>query len=185
MMRRAFIAIVLACLVLASGTSFAQQKSIRVENPRLLQHGHMKFNNDDEGFTGTITVVTGGTYYGFINGVVGHETEGVSFVDDDVDGDYLLVANSFEGHYLALFSLNASTSAGSEVVHCAVFVNDTKSTIQYERKMSAGGDVGDAGQPGYLFLDSGDKVRVKCTTDNDSKTIEVKHESLVILRLGN
>lgn len=175
---------VLACLLIMVGQAEAQ-KRIRVDNPGLLQHGHLKFNNDDEGFIGEIDVATGGTYVGFTNGVVGHETAGVSFVNDDVDGDYLLVANSYEGHYLALFGLSSATSLGAEVVHCAIFVNDTKSTIQFERKMSAGGDVADAGRPGYLFLVSGDKVRIKCTTDGDTKTIEVKHASLVILRLGN
>lgn len=175
----------LVCLILAPVFAHATDKRVRVDVAGILEHGYMKFNNDDEGFTGTINVVTGGTYYGFINGVEGDVSDGFSFHNDDTDGDYLLVANSYEGHYYAFFGFSSGTTGGSEVMHCAIFINDTKTAIQFERKMGPGGDVADANKAGSLDLDSSDKVRVKCTTDGSGKTITIKHASLFLLRLGD
>lgn len=183
MMKRNLI-IVLACLVLFAGMAYAQ-KRIRVETPLLLEHGWMKFNNEVQGFTGTISVATGGTFYGFINGVEGDVTAAFTFHNDDTDGDYLMVADSFDGHYSADFGFSAGTSGGGEVVHCAIFINSTETAIRFERDMSPGGDVGDAGRSGMLVLAGRDKVRLKCTTDGSSKTIEVKHAALFLLRLGD
>jgi hypothetical protein len=183
MIKRNFI-IAIVCLIFMASMAHAQ-KRIRVETPMLLEHGWITFNNEDEGFTGTIAVTTGGTYYGFINGIEGDVSAAFTFHNDDTDGDYLKVSNSFDGHYFADFGFSAGTAGGGEVVHCAIFINDTKTGIQFEREMGPGGDVGDAGKSGSLDLSSQDKVRLKCTTNGNGKEIQVKHGSLMLVRLGD
>jgi len=149
-------------------------------------YGGIKFNNESAGYIAEIDASVAGTYYGFINGGAADNLSGFTFNEDDTNGDYLeltqtgLVNQPF--HAIGGVSFAIASPSG-EAVHCDLFINGTETDIAFERVIGAGGDIGSAPLvPDIIDLTTGDKVRMKCTTDGTNETIEIYHVGFTLER---
>jgi len=164
-----FIIILLTLVFLSMGMQFVTSKN----------YGSMVFCNESFGGTGTITLTTEGTWYGFINASA-DELSGVTFTDDDVNGDYLTVSSA--GDYK--IDLNGSVSADAASFHCTAFVNDTPTEAELEITIADRTYIYSiSGAPQIVQLDAWDNVRIKCKAVGNNKTITVYHMGLSIKRM--
>jgi hypothetical protein len=133
-----------------------------------------------EDSTGTqINMATGGTYYGWVSATSGL-SNAVTFTGD-ATADRLVVHDP--GNYFVMGTFAFSGSVAINVIG-KLFKNSTGvGSIDFERKLSASGDIGSASFSGALTMNAEDFIDVRFTADGDTKNIVLKHCNLFIFKL--
>ena len=145
-----------------------------ITNAGASNDGAMVFNGTDASFN-TTSWASLDTFVGFKNGS-DNGSVGISFVNDDVDGDYLLIATT--GGYDVFASLSALPSA-SHTVRCFVFVDETLNEMVgfYFGVPATPFTTGGADQ-NHIELTAGEKLRLKCASSSNSESLNVFKQSL-------
>lgn len=133
-----------------------------------------------EDSTGTqIDMATGGTYYGWVSASSGLSNT-ITF-EGNATADRLVVHDP--GNYFVMGTFSFSGSASIDVIG-KVFKNSTGlGSIDFERKLSAAGDIGSASFSGALTMNAEDFIDVRFTADGDTKNIVVRHCNVFIFKL--
>ncbi|MBC8479005.1 MAG: hypothetical protein H8D46_00960 [FCB group bacterium] len=128
------------------------------------------------GITGTPSVTT--TFTGWSLASAG-DLSGVSYVNDDTNGDYLDVGNN-SGTYLVSVSM-AFSGSNNVVLTGSIFVNSTEETsISFVRSLGANNDNGSASASGIITVSANDQIRLKFKAGgNTTVTVKVINVSIV------
>jgi hypothetical protein len=130
----------------------------------------------------TINLTVAGTYYGWVSGTEGLTSSNVAFTDNGT-ADRLTISGTGAGVYSVDF-MSSFTGSASVVVHSSLFINGVEQTkCEAERKLSASGDVGNAGFHCLVDLDADDYIDIRYKGDGTTKTVTINHSTLTIERL--
>jgi hypothetical protein len=111
------------------------------------------------------TISLANTFYGAVALSAGELTGGITFNDDNVDGDYLQIPLGGDGLFCIWMGTSFSGPVNSDI-HLSVFINDTESALQWQRTTGASSSIGNAFMVMPIQLVGLDKVRVKGKSDN-------------------
>jgi hypothetical protein len=94
--------------------------------------------------------------------------------------DSSIIATKTGFHFVSM-SLNLIThSANNTNVHICAFIDDVEETsLETERKVATGGDIGSMSSSGYIYLTAGQVVKFKAKADNTG-TITIGHSNLTV-----
>lgn len=143
-------------------------------------YGDMKHN----WATDNITFSASSTYYGWTGTLSGGHLKNVTFTDDNINGDYLTLANA--GVYHVTYTINFySTGTGADV-GMTVFRNATEEQaygITYIRDTGIYSVSGD----GYITASAGDVIRLKVYSSNYTavSAISIVGSQLNITKISN
>jgi hypothetical protein len=127
-----------------------------------------------------ISISQTNTYQGAINLSAG-EMRDVTWVNDDTNGDYLLIPTGGAGRWFIAFGVSFSGPTNSDI-HMAVFVDSAESNVVIQRTTGAAAAIGNAAMPGIIDLEDGDQLRLKFKSDNTGNYTG-EHAWLVVLKL--
>jgi len=118
-------------------------------------------------YNSTVTnILVAGTYVTITANVVEGITKNVTFTQTTTDNYFTVLVGGIYN-----VNLNISFSGGnSDEFHGGVCLNGSNpvGSLEFNRKMGAGGDVGSAGCSGLIRLVAGDKLCVKITNETDA-----------------
>jgi hypothetical protein len=137
------------------------------------------YEDNDSGTS--ITVVTGGTYYGWITAAGGPE-DGITF-SSDATADRLTVTTGGKYRIMA----NAAYDAGnSDQTKASIFLDGVEqSDLQWHRTMGAAAAVGSAGCNGILTMTANQYIDLRFTSNTNSDVINLYHVQVSIKKIGN
>lgn len=88
-----------------------------------------------------------------------------------------------DGYYHINYSISSTSGTNNTILHASLFVDDVEDTqTEAQRKIGTGGDTGNFGGTGIVWLDSGDTVKLKLKADNVS-TSTINHANFNIIRI--
>lgn len=134
--------------------------------------------------TGTVTVTTLGTYYGFTNALAG-EVAGTGYVTftDNATSDRLTVGDNGAGKYKVTIETSFSTSAADDITG-HLFVNDSQNTkVKFTRTTSLNAK-GSASATGIITLAANQYVDVRFTAGKNGTVITFDVLNLNIIRIA-
>jgi hypothetical protein len=111
-----------------------------------------------------VSIGSANTYLGAVNMAAGPMRD-VTFVDDNTNGDYLLIPTAGAGRWAVLFGVSFAGPTNSDV-HMALFINSTESDVVIQRTTGAASAIGNAAMPGIIDVEDGDQLRLKFKSDN-------------------
>lgn len=123
-----------------------------------------------------VTVTTAGTYYAYTGWTEEGSSTGMSFstgtfvVEDD-------------GRYFCEFGGSFSGTANA-TVDVRFYKDDSGTNLAMRRKISGGGDVGNAVCIGLLDLSAGDTVSVRFTSDGNGDTFNIFTAGFSLFRVS-
>lgn len=151
----------------------------------IIKYGSICFNSEESGYDATMALTT--SYSGFINGnddgTITPPTNGVTFVEDNVNGDYLLIGVGSGGYYFIHLTTSFEGTTPNRDVHCDVFQNATETRISWETEVSSASVTIEGSSSGYLNISDADKIRIKCNA-SASTDVNIKHLNLAIFRVS-
>jgi hypothetical protein len=136
--------------------------------------------------TPTITVTTGGTYYGSTALTQGLVT-GAPFVSAhvaDATSDHLIIGTGGAGNYYVNFTASF-TGATLALVECHLYEDTTQDTkIHFHRTFPATPNIGSASFSGLVAFSATDEPNVRCTSDGNGDTIVFSAFNFAIYRMN-
>lgn len=134
-----------------------------------------------ENSTGTqINMATAGNYYGWVSATDGGGIN--TAFEGNATADRLTVQDAGTYFVLGTFSFSGSVSI---VAHGRLFKNSSGSdSIEFERTLSASGDIGSASFSGICTLAENDYVDVRFSANGNTKNIVVNHCNLLVFKMA-
>jgi hypothetical protein len=125
--------------------------------------------------------VSGTSVWTGLNGFQSGNASGVSFADDNANGDYLLIPSAGAGAYKINFSMSASCSKNNNITEVGLFINSAanpEGNCHVRQELNQEGS--NVSLTGIVLLNDFDQLRIKMKTDN---AVDVLAASVNLVKL--